>query len=290
MSAIVPPRQTVWITGAGGLIGSYFVRTAAQYAPGWLAQGLTRNQLDLTDYPTVRRLFQQEKPSRLIHCAALTSTPVCQQQPALAHRLNVEVTACLAELAAEIPFYFFSSDLVFDGHRGNYDESATPNPLSVYAETKLAAEQIVLKNPRHTVIRTSLNYGHSPTGDHAFNEQIRLAWQAGQILRLFTDEFRCPIPAAVTAQALWVLAGLNQPGLYHLAGSARLSRWQIGQLLAARWPQLNPQLEPVSLRDFQGAARSPDPSLNCAKIQRLLPFRLPGLAEWLAVNADEPLT
>jgi dTDP-4-dehydrorhamnose reductase len=34
----------------------------------------------------------------------------------------------------------FSSDLVFDGRQGNYDESAPPNPLSVYAETKVAAE------------------------------------------------------------------------------------------------------------------------------------------------------
>jgi len=63
---------------------------------------------------------------------------------------------------------------------------------------------------------------------------------------LFTDEFRRPIPAVETARAVWELAALNQPGIYHVAGSERLSRWQIGQLIAARWPQLNPKIEPES--------------------------------------------
>ncbi len=88
----------------------------------------------------------------------------------------------------------------------------------------------------------------------------------------------------VTAQALWTLVNANRPGLYHLAGSERLSRWQIGQILADRWPQLHPQMEPASLKDYQGPRRAPDTSLDCAKIQRLLPFRLPGLTEWLAAN------
>jgi dTDP-4-dehydrorhamnose reductase len=201
--------------------------------------------------------------------------------------LNVEVTATLAELAAEIPFAFFSSDLVFDGRLGNYDESARPNPLSIYAETKLEAEQLVLANPKHTVVRTSLNGGVSPTGDRGFNEQMRQAWQAGETLKLFTDEFRCPIAAEVTACAVWELLLRNEPGLYHLAGSERLSRWQLGQLIAARWPGLNPKVEPTSLKTYTGAPRPADCSLNCAKAQRLLSFRLPGMTEWLAGRPEE---
>jgi dTDP-4-dehydrorhamnose reductase len=107
-------------------------------------------------------------------------------------------------------------------------------------------------------------------------------------MRLFTDEYRSPIPAEVTARAIWELAARNRPGIYHLAGTERLSRWQIGQLLAARWPQLQPRLEPGSLKDYRGAPRAPDTSLNCAKVQRLLSFRLPGLTEWLSAHPDEP--
>ena len=277
----------VWVTGAGGLIGSQLVRLAPQFAADWPVRGLVRSELDLTDFAAVRLAFQQEHPQLVIHCAALSKSPACQADPALARLLNVEVTCCLAELAADIPFIFFSTDLVFDGRQGNYDEDAAVNPLSVYAETKVAAEQIVRTNPRHTIIRTSLNGGTSPTGDRGFNEETRRAWQAGRTLNLFTDEFRSPIAAVVTARAIWELAALNRPGIYHLAGRERLSRWQIGQLLAARWPQLNPRLQPGSLKDYQGAPRPPDTSLNSAKLQRLLSFPLPGLTEWLQANPHE---
>ena len=248
---------------------------------------LTRDRLELTDAAVVRAAFRLQSPQLIIHCAAITSSPECEANPALAHKVNVEVTALLAELAADIPLFFMSTDLVFDGRIGCYDETAPVNPLSLYAATKVAAEQIVLANPRHTVIRTSLNGGTSPTGDRGFNEQTRRAWQGGRTVRLFTDEYRSPIAAEVTARAIWELAALNRPGLYHVAGSERLSRWQIGQLLAARWPELKPGIEPSSLKEYTGAPRSPDSSLNSAKAQALLSFRLPGLKDWLSAHPDE---
>ncbi|HXP59898.1 MAG TPA: SDR family oxidoreductase [Dongiaceae bacterium] len=279
--------EPVWVTGAGGLLGRYLLATAAEGAPGLRTLGLTRAQLDLGDFPAVRSEFRRQRPRLIIHCAALSQSPDCQARPELARRINVEATALLAELAADIPLVFFSSDLVFDGKAGNYDETAAVNPLSVYAETKAIAERIVLANRNHTVIRTSLNGGTSPGGRRAFNEQMRRAWEAGQAVLLFTDEFRSPIAAQVTARAVWQLVARNQPGLYHVAGSERLSRWQLGQLLAARWPQLHPRIVPGSLADYPGPPRPPDTSLNCAKAQRCLAFPLPGLTQWLAEHPHE---
>lgn len=273
--------KTVWITGAAGLIGNYLVQTAPKFGPSWRVRALTRPELDLTDFAAVRRAFQKDLPQLVIHCAALAHTPTCEKNPELARQLNVEVVRVLAELAADIPFIFFSSDLVFDGSAGNYDESSRPNPLSVYAKTKLEAESIVLANPSHTVLRTSLNFGDSPAGNRAFNEQMRQAVERGETLKLFTDEFRCPIPAIETARVVWELAAQNAVGLYHVAGSERLSRWQIGELLVKHW-RLEPKIEPMSVRDFRGLPRSPDTSLNCAKVQKLLSFPLPRFGEWLA--------
>jgi dTDP-4-dehydrorhamnose reductase len=281
-------HSPVWVTGAGGLIGNALVQTASRFAPSWHVHGLVRAELDLLDFEAVRRRFESERPQLVIHCAALTHTPTCQSNPELARKLNVEVTAALAELASEIALIFLSTDLVFDGRLGNYDESARVNPLSIYAQSKAAAERIVLANPRHTVIRTSLNGGTSPTGDRGFNEQLRRAFEKGQTLTLFTDEFRCPIPAIVTARAVWELAALDQPRLYHVAGAERLSRWEIGQLLAARWPQLNPKIKPESLATYRGAPRAPDSSMNCRKAQQLLSFPLPRFSEWLAAHPDVP--
>jgi dTDP-4-dehydrorhamnose reductase len=306
---------TCWVTGARGLIGSYLARTAPQLASGWQVIGIIRDgnlpslaraerdavpasltapggvcyrHLDLADVQAVRRAFNEDHPRLIIHCAALSRSPACEDNPSLARKLTVEITACLVELAADVAFVFFSSDLVFDGEKGGYIETDEPKPWCVYSETKIAAEAIVLANPRHTVVRISLNGGTSPTGDRGFNEEMRRAWQAGRTLKLFVDEFRCPLPAVETSRAIWELVAQNKPGLYHVAGSERLSRWEIGQLLAARWPQLNPRIEPSSRKNYTGPTRPRDTSLNCAKIQELLSFRLPGLSEWLKANPSEP--
>ena len=281
--------KQAWITGTGGLIGSYLVGTAAACVPQWRVHGTGREDVDLLDTNAVEDHFDRVRPDVVIHCAALGRPSSCEENPALATRLNVEATRRLCRLAHEINLIFLSSDLVFDGRAGHYDESATVNPLGAYALTKVAAEEIVLSNPRHTVIRTSLNAGRSPTGDRSFTESLRAAWQAGAAVKLFTDEFRCPIPAAVTARAIWELTVMDRPGLYHLAGAERLSRWQIGRILAQRWPHLNPRLEPASRLNYAGPPRPADTSLNCAKMQALLSFSLPRFTDWLAAHPFEPL-
>jgi dTDP-4-dehydrorhamnose reductase len=248
---------------------------------------LTRDQLDLLDFAAVRREFQKDQPQLVIHCAAVSTIAAAQSNPDLARRVNVDVTALLAMLAADIPFVFFSTDLVFDGRKGNYAETDALNPLHIYGETKAAAEQIVLRNPRHTVVRTSLNGGVSRAGNRGFNEDLRLAWQAERGVNLFTDEFRCPIFAGETARAVWELVNQGRTGLFHVAGAEKLSRRQIGQLIAARWPQLNPKITPALAANFPGPPRALDTSLNITKVQNVLSAPLPSLTGWLAANPNE---
>jgi dTDP-4-dehydrorhamnose reductase len=279
-----------WITGAGGLIGSYIVRLAGKYAPNFTIIPLSRADLDLSDFAAIQRRFLADRPRLVIHCGAMSKTVDCQANPAQARIINIGATALLAALAAETgaDFIFFSTDLVFDGRKGNYVEADAVNPLSVYAETKVEAECILAKNSRNLVVRTSLNSGVSPSGKSAYNEQLCAAWAEGKTIKLFHDEYRSPISATVTARAIWELAARPQGGLWHLAGAERLSRLQIGQLLAARHQGLKASLESGSLRDYQGAPRPPDTSLNCEKIQKHLSCRLPGLSEWLRENPDDP--
>lgn len=278
--------RPAWITGAGGLIGNYLVQAAPAGSPAGSVIGLTRPELDFRDLASVEKRFRNDRPRLIIHCAAMSKSPECQANPGLARQVNVEGTRHLVELAAAT-FVFISTDLVFDGRQGNYVETDVANPLSVYAETKVRAEEIVSRHPRHLIIRTSLNGGASPTGDRGFNEQMVRAWCCGQTVTLFEDEFRSPIPAVETARAVWELILQGATGVYHIAGAERLSRVQIGELLAQRWPGLNPKIQCTSLRSYQGAPRSPDTSLNCAKAQARLSFVLPKLSEWLAAHPEE---
>lgn len=282
-----------WITGAGGLIGSHLVRTVPEFVPGWRVRPLTRAELDLTDNSALRRLFLAERPAVIIHCAALSRIADCEANPALAEAINVGTTQQLAELAGSVQLILLSTDLVFDGARGNYSESDAVNPLNTYAETKVRAEAAVLANPRHTVVRLSLNAGRSPTGTKSFNEDMLRAWKRGQTLNLFTDEFRNPLPAVVTARALWELALGRHTGLYHLGGAERLSRWEIGQvvgdLIAADHPNIQPRMTPASLKDYRGPRRAPDTTLDSRRLQSLLSFPLPKFSEWLRQHPDEAI-
>jgi len=261
-----------WLTGAGGLIGSHL---AAQVPSNWRLRALARGDLELLDHAAVVERFKRERPSLVIHCAAVSKAAACQADPALARRLNVDATRLLAELGADARIVFLSSDLVFDGRRGRSPENAIPNPLHLYGETKAAAEEVLRRHPRHLIVRTSLNYGTSPTGDRAFNEEMLAAVRAGRRQKLFTDEFRCPIAVEDTARLIWALIGAAATGIHHVAGGERLSRWEIGQRLLGRHLELAGQLEPASLREFSGPPRAPDTSLDCGKTERLLGEAMP---------------
>ena len=272
----------VLITGAVGLIGHYLLKTAPRWASQWDVHGITRQDVDLTDVACLTGVVRSLKPLAIIHCAALSRTKDCEQDPPSARRINVEVTAHLAQLSQDIPFLFLSSGEVFDGKTGWYVETDEPNPINVYGRTKLEAEQAVLQNPRHTVVRIVLTAGTSQNGDRSFVEEMCRTAKAGKDMTLYADEFRCPLPAGVIARVIWELVDRKQPGLYHLGGSERLSRWEIGETLLPWYPELNGRMIRGSARNHVGSSRPADLSLRCDKIQSLLPFRIPGFREWLA--------
>lgn len=274
-------KPVVFVTGAAGLIGQYLVRSASRWATKWDVHGLTRAELDLTDESKVERYWRSRRADAVIHCAALSRTKDCEQDPDRARRVNVDATAQLADLSRHIPFIFLSSGEVFDGKGSWYLESDRANPINVYGRTKLEAEHIVLQNPGHTVVRIVLTAGTSNNGDRSFVEDMCRAVKAGQPVTLYADELRCPLPAGVIARAVWELLERNMPGLYHLGGKERLSRWEIGQALLPWYPELEGRLVAASAQHHRGAPRPADLSLQCDKIQHLLSFPIPGFREWL---------
>lgn len=269
-----------WVTGAGGLLGSTLV--SSRWIPGgWDVVPLDRRGLELTDGAAVEARFRAERPLGLIHCAAMSRTVACERDPALARTINVEVTGRLARLFAGLPMVFLSTDLVFDGTAAPYGEGAATRPLSVYGQTKVEAEKLVLEDPAHWVVRTSLNHGRSPTGDRAFNEDMERAWAEGRRMNLFVDEYRCPIGAEVTARALWRLMEIGGGGVVHVAGSQRLSRWEIGCLLAGGDAARKALLGQASARELGDVRRPPDTTLNLGRARALLGFDLPAYSEWV---------
>ncbi len=275
-------KPVVLVTGAAGLIGHYLMKTAFRWAPAWDARALIRPDVDLTRFPEVDAAFRTINPQAVIHCAAVSRTKDCERDPKLAHLVNVQATAHLAEVARDIPFLLISSGEVFDGAKGWYDESDEPRPINVYGKTKLEAERIVLRNPSHSVLRIVLTAGTSRSGDRSFVEDMCRAAQSGKDVPLYADEFRCPLPAGVIARAIWELMEAGRPGLYHLGGRERLSRWEIGEALVPWYPELNGRLVKASSGHHVGAPRPADLSLRCDKLQQILSFPIPGFRGWVS--------
>ena len=105
-ASAVPVSQSserpVWITGAGGLIGNYLVRTAQAYAPPFRIIPLTRKNLDLTNINAVQQAFTKQKPQLILHCTPRSAkAPLVRPTPALAQSSTWKSLAHLALLAAE---------------------------------------------------------------------------------------------------------------------------------------------------------------------------------------------
>ncbi|HEY6083875.1 MAG TPA: SDR family oxidoreductase [Nitrospira sp.] len=275
-------KRIAVVTGAGGLIGRYVVKTAHRWAPEWEIRDVCHSDIDLTNFSAVDALWSRLSPDAVIHCAAMSRTKDCEQDPDRAHLVNVEVTRHLAALSRHVPFFFLSSGEVFDGSRGWYDESDEPNPINVYGRTKCEAEQIILGNRRHTVLRIVLTAGTSSSGNRSFVEDMCLTAEGGRDVRLYADEFRCPLPAGVIARVIWELVERKKPGLYHLGGRERLSRWEIAEALLPWYPELKGRLVKGWRRDHAGGPRPEDLSLRCDKISRVIASPIPGFREWLS--------
>jgi len=137
------------------------------------------------------------------------------------------------------------------------------------------------------VVRLALTAGTSLTGDRSFVEDMRRSAERDQRLTLFTDEFRNPVPAGVVARAVWELIGQKPSGLYHLGGTERLSRMDIGETLTKWYPELASCLQPGSVAAYRGPQRPPDLSMRCDKLQSLLSFPMAGLRSWMASHPGQ---
>lgn len=272
------------VTGPAGQLGGHVIRLLRRESDSSAVISLIRPgsqaspdaetmAADLRDHTWLRKIALAARPTHVVHLAALTSVAEAHARPDEAIAINATATQILAEAAAQCGarFVFSSTDMVFDGCNAPYRETDPPAPLSCYGRSKVAAEQHVLA-AGGLVVRLPLMYGLPVAGRQTtFSQQITTL-RAGGELKLFTDEYRTPVWLPDAARALIGLARSGETGLLHVAGSERLSRFdliaRIAQLLdatAARLipvsrlslPATEPRPEDLSLDDGHFRRRHP---------------------------------
>jgi dTDP-4-dehydrorhamnose reductase len=237
-------QQRFLLTGATGYFGAYLLREAQRIADpiaAWSGSqtgelfGTKLHTIDLCQKNRVADYFRAAGPSLVVHSAAWATISRCFRDPPAARRVNVEGTRLLAELSEQsrARLLFVSTDLVFDGTRGMYDERDAPAPTSVYGQTKVDAEQAVLACPDSVVVRVSLLFGPSLTGRPSFFDQQVAALRNREPCELFQDEWRTPLGLHAAAAAIMRIARSGFRGLVHVGGPERMSRLEMGHRLAA---------------------------------------------------------
>jgi|WetSurMetagenome_2_1015567.scaffolds.fasta_scaffold04866_6 dTDP-4-dehydrorhamnose reductase len=272
------------VTGSSGLLGFRVMEVLCQTES---ARGLYHRRkplaefgqwvrVDLRDRVGTYRVLDDLRPSTIIHCAAYSDPVYCEHHPQEAHSLNLGAALYVAEWASRNACFLvhLSTDLVFDGRRGNYREEDAPHPISVYGWTKLAAELAVRgsKAP-YAVVRTSLIYGKSMRGDRGADEKLVLSWEEGRATPLFVNEYRNPTPVGELAQVIIEIARRKGTGIWHVAGAECVSRFELGVKVAKIFGYSEDLLIPRTIEELPCIPpRTPNTTLNIDKIRQRLDF------------------
>jgi dTDP-4-dehydrorhamnose reductase len=238
----------VLITGSNGLLGQKIVRQALKKGISFLAtsKGENRNpdcpsgnyqSLDICDANAIEKVFTDFQPTHIIHTAAITNVDACELNPEECELVNVTATRYLFEAAQKINAHFqlLSTDFVFDGEKGNYKETDEPNPLSVYAKSKVDGEALLLNSDykNHSIVRTIIVYG---IGNNLSRTNIicwaKEALSKGQPMNIIDDQFRAPTWADDLAWACLRICDLDTTGIYHISGPETFSVYTIVERVA----------------------------------------------------------
>lgn len=233
----------VLITGSNGLLGQKLVAQCLKNNVVFLATSLGQNRnpdcasshyasLDITDSKDIQSALSKFKPTHLIHAAAMTNVDACETNPELCYRLNCESVKLLSKYCLDFSIHLqlLSTDFVFDGKTGWYQETDLANPLSIYGKSKFEAEQIISNTipSNYSIVRTSIVYG---SGKGLSKSNLILwameALEKNEPMTVVDDQFRAPTWADDLAWACLKICALGKTGVYHICGPESHSIYDI---------------------------------------------------------------
>ena len=267
------------VTGSNGLVGSR-VCTLLEQA-GHDVVGLGRGprrtsgayayvECDLTQEREVSGALEAAAPEVIIHPASMTEVDACERGPEQAYAANVLATAAVARgaRARGAHLVYVSTDYVFDGEHGPYDEQALPHPRGVYALTKHMAEQTALTFvPGCAIARTAVVYGWPAAGRLNFGAWLVGDLSQGKPVKLFMDQFISASFADSVAAMVAELGERKLGGLWNTCGADVVSRVQFGEALCQVFGFDPKLLVPTRLADLKLA--SPRPLRSGLKVDKV---------------------
>lgn len=265
--------KNILVTGSNGLLGQKLVhklRTNKNYKLLATSKGENRiktqegyhyQSLDILNQDEINQVFKSFKPDIVIHTAAMTNVDACELDKNACWKLNVDAVGYLIQAAENYNSHFIhlSTDFIFDGEDGPYQEGDKPNPLSYYGKSKLAAEELLRNSSiKWAIARTIIVYG---IVDDMSRSNIVLwaksALEQKQTLTIVNDQFRAPTLAEDLADGCILIADQEAEGVYHLSGKDNMSIVELVRRVA-KYYQLDPSyIQEISSESLNQAAKRP---------------------------------
>lgn len=184
--------------------------------------GYTFASMDITDQDSVMDVVNEFKPDRIIHGAAMTNVDACETDREGCDLANVTAVQNVVNAAEAVGAHLVhvSTDFIFDGEDGPYEEDAIPNPLSYYGLSKLKGEEIVMASSLDWAIcRTVLVYGIVDNMSRSnFVLWAKGELEQGKTINVVEDQFRSPTLAEDLAQGCILASKQKATGIYNISG------------------------------------------------------------------------
>jgi dTDP-4-dehydrorhamnose reductase len=253
------------VVGAGGGLGQALMARL----PRWFETvGLTHRELDVCRRNDVVTCISDLKPDVIFNAAALSDVDLCESDRWQAYLVNRDGTKHLSQAAADTGALLIlpSSDLVFDGAKMTpYVEEDSPNPLSIFGDTKLGAELAAMSQaPRHLIVRSGWLFG--PHGKSYLSE-ILAKPPTEEVVFGFDDQRNQPTYQTDFVDAIVGLIQQHQTGVWHVASAGEASHFEFGKVVYEMLGRDPGVIKPLRRATGARAALRPRYSvLDCTKL------------------------
>lgn len=267
------PRMsdTVLLTGADGYVGQRLAERLGRHVRviGISRRGLSGLACELLDEAALDEAARTIAPQWIIHAAGNKNIGACEKTPMLAYDANVKTATNVLRAWPDVPMLYISTDYVFAGTDGGYDEGAAVAPTTVYGKSKLCAEVTgqLTASGRFTSVRVSALYDADATFLKFLGGELR----QGRPVDCFVDAFYSPTYIEDFADALLaMLYAPARPPVVHVAGE-RISRYEFARRYAEAFGLDADLVKPACL-DGQATNLMPDLSLATPGAAALIGF------------------